>query len=319
MDERVQDSRINLNFIHRPWFACAVSLLTSLSAAIQASLYTDEFVAILSKGLSYSQIIESGETVAVTNWLLVLFLILILVSLGSGSFGIYGMWKEGRLARELLNELGSLKTRLNFTTQEYAEIKQDQYLLRKSLSDTYKLRLKEFCRKLQFDTLEDNCDRISVYLPSSTDKGSFYLAVRYSPNPEWDGKSKRAHPNSKGALAKAWRNGSCYVCGLPATNRSKDLKRYKSYQRQNFDYTNAEIEAFRMKSRLYFGWSVNNLNNTGAAGVVIIESVQPTRWSRDSLMALLESEKEHLRAFVDNLTKQQSWNDYINKAETELS
>lgn len=127
-------------------------------------------------------------------------------------------------------------------------------------------------------------DRISLY--AHTKKGFFRPMARFSFNPRFKDVNRATYPEGQGFINCAWEGGRCYEPDLPdpETAKVRYLKRHT-----DFGVPEDVVEKLRMKSRLYYGIRLDAKDATPMA-VIVVESVNPTRWSEQKLIDIFEDE-----------------------------
>ena len=111
------------------------------------------------------------------------------------------------------------------------------------------------------------------------------------------------YPDDQGCIGRAWRRGEWLIADVdgadddafpdPELNPGGYLDRCTDY---GFDADT--LDELRMKSRFYYGRVVRKRHDENPVAVIIVESTQPARWSREDLQRVFDSRSESLRDFV---------------------
>ena len=113
--------------------------------------------------------------------------------------------------------------------------------------------------KLGFNSLENNCERISLYLHSESQK--FFIQIgRYSGNPVYSNRKNKLYKDNEGCIAKAWQDDLIFENGFPCP--LKQLDQYIDYCKASYNLNKSTVVAINMKSRLYYGVGIKNLTST---------------------------------------------------------
>jgi hypothetical protein len=132
---------------------------------------------------------------------------------------------------------------------------------------------------LKFGEKGANTERISLYIHDAGCQ-KFIQLGRVSYNPEFGKLGKRLYSDNEGCLGLTWNNGEGFSdhYSNPETDLDTYLERMK---RENINKT--IVRAFNMKSRLYYGYRVMDVIDRNPLAVIIVESTDPSRYSKDEL------------------------------------
>ncbi len=164
------------------------------------------------------------------------------------------------------------------------DLKADRDLVRNDLSAVINGYLYGIVENLEFQ----ETDRVTIY--SHDDKFKHFVPFnRISQNPELDKHGRNAYPDNQGYIGKTWREGKFFIDSLPEwkTNEAEYIKIMK---RENFP--KGLHKTLRMKSRLFFGWRINDSKDQKPLAILMIESTEPNRWTEEQLTDYFVQEKK---------------------------
>lgn len=214
------------------------------------------------------------------DWLLLLFLLL------SGLGWLAVQWPKvthQRRISSLVEENEELESQTEGLLQDVIALK-DGYT--RSLGDA-----------LGFRKNKGGLERITIY--SHDPKGYFVPFARDATNPNHDEINRPLYPADQGCIAKAWEEGRWFDNKFPDPKRARND--YIQYCAKHYNMTRDVTEGLSMKSRLYYGWSVRNVEDAKSIAVVIVESTSSDRWEEEFLNNFFEERKRYLRQLVDRL------------------
>lgn len=141
-------------------------------------------------------------------------------------------------------------------------------------------------------------ERISLYTHQSQ---KFVMISRYSKNPEYDKKGRGIQDENQGVIGRAWREGSAFVCDLPASNGSDDFE-YLRITEMNWSIDRSVARKFSMKSRTLGAYSIENTQGIRAF-VLVFESMDPLGFLPEDLDDLMRNsrEMERISLLLDHL------------------
>lgn len=233
--------------------------LVPLALALTSALFSDEVTSAITGSDSESR---NLQWVAIRASAVILCVNVGLV--------IANVMRSKRLS-QLEDAVATAQAELVTAQEQAAEGVQNVFVLSRS-----------FLRTLATGDLKfRNTDRISLYAHDGQ-SNQFVQLARFSLNPIWDQKSGRSYPASEGCIAKAWQESVYFISDYPA-----ELGDYLDHSEAD-GVPRDTAAKMRMKSRLYYGRSVRDLSGDRALAVLIIESVDPTRytqWHLDQLFA----------------------------------
>lgn len=141
-------------------------------------------------------------------------------------------------------------------------------------------------------------ERVSVY---KFEEGAFVMLGRYSKNPEYCKRGRGRYPANEGIIAKAWQNGEAFVANLPDPRTEEE--RYLDEMKNTFGINKSTARNFKMKSRCYYGFAIENAEQQRIA-VVIIESVNPGGLVKDEIKrTLVNGEAKAIGNFLKKMRR----------------
>lgn len=149
---------------------------------------------------------------------------------------------------------------------------------------------------LDFKAGDHNLERVTIYCHDPA--GYFVPFGRYSRNTRFNSKGRSHYPDDEGCIGKAWEHGRHFMNGFPDPTISG--REYVELTREQ-GLTKRAAEGLTMRSRLYFGWRVRDTSDSESLAVVIVESLDPDRYTCDDLVAFFKSQDPFLRKFVELL------------------
>lgn len=140
----------------------------------------------------------------------------------------------------------------------------------------------------------DRRDRLSLYVVSKT--GSYLLMVgRFSDNTNLERHGRRVYPLNQGCLGKAWAEGDAYENGFP--DPDDDPEGYvECHARYGLD--EATVRNLTMQSRMYCALRVE-VQRGRRLGVVVVESLHPRRFRRETLASSLTEQMKLISDFIE--------------------
>ena len=124
-------------------------------------------------------------------------------------------------------------------------------------------------------------ERVSIY---KFEEDTFIMLGRYSKNPEYCKRGRGQYPANEGIIARAWQNGEAFVANLPDPCNEED--RYLEEMKNTWGINKSTVRNFKMKSRCYYGFAIENAEQQRIA-VVVIESVNPEGLVKDEIKKIL--------------------------------
>lgn len=110
--------------------------------------------------------------------------------------------------------------------------------------------------------------RLSIYEYVKSNN-TFRLLGRHADYHEFKMRGRRVYPAKEGAIGIAWENGKHYTKTLP--NPESNYGKYLEESLKKFKLSEASIEAMKMKPQCIYAKSINDLNKTPTA-LLMIES-----------------------------------------------
>lgn len=139
-------------------------------------------------------------------------------------------------------------------------------------------------------------DRISVYKKS---REKFVTIGRYSLNPNYSDIRRSSIPTSEGFIGKALVNGECLVVGIEEPYKKKKDSPYNEKIKSCCNITDDVLEAIRMKSRFYYCKALTDQTGMERTSVIVIESTNANRFTREEITAKIRPEEDKIQAFVE--------------------
>lgn len=138
-----------------------------------------------------------------------------------------------------------------------------------------------------------NDDRLTLYVHEKNLK-YFDPIGRFSQNPVFNTYNRQTYPDNEGFIGLAWNNGAWYAANLPEYTGTLTSK--NSYLRATGQgkIPMGTFDVIRMKSRLYYGYRISNTAATVQLAVLMIESMNPIRWTQGELDAYFKKENNKL-------------------------
>jgi hypothetical protein len=122
-------------------------------------------------------------------------------------------------------------------------------------------------------------ERISLYIHDE-DFQKFIQLGRVSLNPDYCKLGKRVYAEDEGCLGYTWNNGEGFRNDY--ADPETDLAIYLEQMKHESLNKNV-VKAFNMKSRLYYGYRVMDTKSRNCLAVIIVESTDPSRYSKEEL------------------------------------
>jgi hypothetical protein len=184
------------------------------------------------------------------------------------------------IALKKSNEIDTLKARLAEYEKDYPQSIEEQL---KALATVLKLGANE---------------RISLYKFDEDD--TFARLGRYSINTEYNKAGRVSYPAKEGAINKAWYgDGFYFVDNLPDPNT--DLETYLQRLKEEFGINKNVARDFKMKSRCYAAYAINNTKRDKRIAIIVIESINADGLGRDRLKAVLDTESPRIARIMERL------------------
>jgi hypothetical protein len=189
------------------------------------------------------------------------------------------VWLRSPRVNSLQRRVAELEDIIEQSSQDYFKMFENHLSI--LINDKLKLR----------DT-----ERVSVY---KYEEDSFVMLGRYSKNPKYCEKGRGKYPASEGCIAKAWRCGKAFVDDLPDPDDDNDA--YLTALKNNWNINKATARGFKMKSRCYYGFAIENADHQRIA-VVVVESVNASGLSKGELeSAFSNGESKFIRNFLERM------------------
>lgn len=124
---------------------------------------------------------------------------------------------------------------------------------------------------------------------------------RHSKRPELSQPGRAIYPADQGVIGKAWHSNDsyCFVDDLPDPNESLD--EYLQHNSERFDFTNEVCANMPMKSRTIGAFCIEDNANVKNVAVLVIESLEPSRFSFDELQNVVSKSQRDLGFLLEVL------------------
>lgn len=136
-------------------------------------------------------------------------------------------------------------------------------------------------------------DRITLYKHSGR---AFFRLGRYSANPELAKRGRPIYLDTEGCMGRAWQMKECYDNGAPAADHSST--EYEKYMKEKWDIKKKDSRGFRMKSRCYCAFRIDQ--GPKKLAVLVFESVRPDGLDFDKLKELVSEQEGPRLAYLLN-------------------
>jgi hypothetical protein len=197
--------------------------------------------------------------------------------------------------QDRVDELQKEKTRLEDLNEQKIE----------SISEYAKGYILDISESLEFGEENDTKDRITIYSHDETEE-VFAPIERYSRDPVLSKRGRGLYPDDEGCIAKAYRDDEWFIADCPDSdeeafpNPENDQDEYIRRSEQ-YGLDSNQVDRMRMKSRLYYGRAIRGMRNAKPIAVIIVESTNPSRWSREKLNSVFEERSVSLTEFVSRI------------------
>ncbi len=234
-------------------------------------------------------------------------LIATLIAFLGGLIGCLATWRSFTLEREIETRLADSVRKINTQESEIVRLNQDLKEHRDhfqrihgqdifSIAEGYLLNMA--VHKLKFPDKGPTQDRISLYSYDESEEKCFVRLGRFSYNRDFMLSGRKSYPANQGCIAKAWHEGIHFDNGVP--DRVANKTEYLKYH-QNAQLKREEIQALSMNSRLYFGYRILNKEHKALA-VIVVESTEPNRFTRDHLQQIFDSDALFLSHLIGKMS-----------------
>lgn len=158
-------------------------------------------------------------------------------------------------------------------------------------SELFNSYLKLLVKSLDFKHTE----RISVY---KVYNNRFKLIARTSVDPTLMEMARTEYPIDEGFIGKGWKEGDFFCDNLPDTTVRNGINSYYNKVNSIFSIPRDVVERIRMKSRNFYVYRVDGYDGNPKA-VLVFESLNPTTFTKDSIMEKLRDIEEPLMMFIE--------------------
>ena len=187
-------------------------------------------------------------------------------------------WRQSILDTKTKNIVDDLKRKLDQANLEISSL----LLIKQNIGRIFQCCLQDIANALKFTTQE----RISLYIILDDE---FALCSRISSNPRWQECGRSSYPKAQGIIGRAWEERQCFENQMP--QYSKNNKKYVNYMKKKYHVPIDVTEALSMKSRLYFGYRLDDHNGQAPVGVFVIESLASEKFTEEELINVLNGDK----------------------------
>lgn len=190
--------------------------------------------------------------------------------------------------RNLHNRNISLEIKKNEDLRKSIQTYQDEY---------YKLCSNNILSmfKIFFETYDE---RISIY---KFNDNHFILLGRYSKNQKFNKKTDYQYSSEEGLIGKAWNNGETFIDGAPKWSKNNKSS-YNNFMKQKCNITDKRLNSLTMKSQSLYIVTLHD-NNTAEDpdGIIVFESMNPTKVSKTLCDSLIDERKKELFLLLKNM------------------
>ncbi|WP_437561131.1 hypothetical protein [Sorangium sp. So ce542] len=152
-------------------------------------------------------------------------------------------------------------------------------------------------------------ERVSVYRKVNN---TFLLLARYSRNPTYDDPGRAVYPINQGVIWAAWSAGTASVRDLP--NPEKDLSTYVSAHTTRWQIPEEVVSGFKMKSRCYTAFGINDTRDMNRIAVIVFESTSSAGLKSETIVRQLESgEARRIASMLEELKNFEPTPEYAQK------
>ena len=181
------------------------------------------------------------------------------------------------------------------------DLQKDCKFMKENYQNTISGYLQSYAKNnLGFGTDGHYEDRITLF---SYDRKTenFVLQARYASNEDYNQNGKFIYPK-KGLLYKAFNvEEGIFDNNFPLPKKGKKIsKEYKEYQKKQYGLSYDTTEKLTMKSTSMFGYVIKSSSEGDKIGVVIVESTERDRFSKEQLLTSIEKERKIFRHFIEH-------------------
>ncbi|WP_187477897.1 hypothetical protein [Amniculibacterium sp. G2-70] len=159
-------------------------------------------------------------------------------------------------------------------------------------SELFNSYLKLLIKSLDFKHTE----RISVY---KVYNNRFKLIGRTSIDPTLMEMGRNDYPIDEGFIGKGWKEGDFFCDNLPEITQGRNgINNYYNRVNNIFPISKNVVEGIRMKSRNFYVYRIDGYDGNPKA-VLVFESLNPTTFTKDSILEKLSDIEEPLMMFIE--------------------
>ena len=198
-----------------------------------------------------------------------------------------------------------LQERIDDLQAENARLEEINEQTIESISEYAKGYILDISESLKFGEDRDTKDRITIYSHDEEEE-VFAPTERYSRDPVLNKRGRGLYQDDEGCIAEAWRNEEWFIADSPNSDEEAfpdptvDRQEYID-RSEDYGLSPEQVKRMRMKSRLYYGRAIRGVRNAEPLAVIIVESTDPSRWSREELRTVFEERSVSLTEFVNRI------------------
>ena len=140
-------------------------------------------------------------------------------------------------------------------------------------------------------------ERISIYKHHGD---HFTLLGRCAKNTAYNKYTDYQYRENEGLIGEGWNETEVIVFGAPKW--VKNGKEYKAFMKTKCNITDKRLNKIRMKSRSLYVKTIND-NNTASNpdGIIVFESINPTKVNKEECKNLIETNEKALLTLLKNM------------------
>jgi hypothetical protein len=142
-------------------------------------------------------------------------------------------------------------------------------------------------------------DRISIY--KFNNNNHFILLGRCSKNANYNKRTNYEYSHNEGLLGKGWENDNALITGAPRWS-NKNKKAYNDFMKQQCNINDKRLNKIIMKSQSLYAKTIHD-NSTAEDpdGIIVFESINPTKVNKNECDNLINSKKPELLLLLKNM------------------
>lgn len=141
-------------------------------------------------------------------------------------------------------------------------------------------------------------DRISIY---KFNNNHFILLGRCSKNANYNKRTNYEYSHNEGLIGKGWENDNALITGAPKwTNKNK--RSYNEFMKQQCNVTDKRLNKIIMKSQSLYAKTLHDDKTAeDPDGIIVFESINPTKVNKSECDNLIDSKKTELLLLLKNM------------------